>query len=76
MRNVIQDAEQANSEDFIDALRGVASGKGRENISPDRLGWWLKRHLNTVITLDDAAFRFTVGEHDKGRGQRWRLERL
>ena len=54
-----------------DALRGVAEGRGKEDISPDKLGWWLRRHLHTVITVEGVGYFFISGRAK----QHWQLMR-
>lgn len=70
-----QDADYYVNMDLHDALRGIAQGSGKEDINPDKLGHWLRKHLNTVITLGSAAYRFAQEEVSDSHGQKWRLER-
>ena len=60
--------------DLRDALRAVAEGKGREDISPDKLGWWLKRHRAAIVLVEGRSYRFASAAASGGHGVGWALE--
>lgn len=58
--------------DLRQIVQSVAIGKN--GLSPDKLGWWLKRNLDRTVTIDGVSSRFT-SEPKPGHGVDWRLVR-
>lgn len=56
--------------DFRDAIYPISANNGV--ISPDKLGWWIKRNLERSVTIEAGTFRFekTV---ETTQGARWQL---
>lgn len=57
--------------DLRDAVVSVASGRG--GLSPDRLGWWLRKNLGRTVTVDGRQLRFVQSERTT-QGAVWCLE--
>ncbi len=56
LRNEYGDGVGFRNPDLRDAIYPVASNNGV--ISPDKLGWWIKRNLERTVTIDAGSFRF------------------
>lgn len=65
--------------DLLEALRGVADGGGRDAVNPDKLGHWLRKHVNMVVSIGAfAGFteqrRFVQLSGSGREGATWQLE--
>jgi putative DNA primase/helicase len=58
-----------------DALRAVAAGQGAEYISPTRLGEWLKKNAQRIVSCgaDGSPYRFAV-DGTAHSATKWKLE--
>jgi putative DNA primase/helicase len=57
--------------DLRDAIYPIAANQGI--VSPDKLGWWIKRNLDRTVVIDGVgSLRFSKAE-ETTHGARWRL---
>lgn len=60
--------------DLRRVVSAVATAKSGAGLSPDRLGWWLKRNLGRTITVDAVSYRFC--SEASSHGADWWLTRV
>jgi putative DNA primase/helicase len=68
------DAGALENPDLHDALVSAA-GRGRGELSSDRLGAFLRQHRDRPIELTDGAYAF-VSDSSRANAQLWRLTRV
>jgi putative DNA primase/helicase len=59
--------------DLAEAVRSIA-GKG-DKISPDKLGWWLRKNMDRTVVLDNVGCKLVQSGGDS-HGSTWQLQRL